>query len=81
MQRDLKSPGVVVTSSSPLSSRGQTTIPKTVREAAGLNAGDTLHFTVLTDGTIVIRAKNRSVRDIAIKLPKRRHVKAGQMNR
>jgi AbrB family looped-hinge helix DNA binding protein len=80
MKRELRLAGAVMSSSS-LSSRGQTTIPKSVREAAGLSAGDALHFTVLADGTIVVRRKNRSVRDIAIKPPKRRHVRVDQMSR
>ena len=68
-------------SSSSLSPRGQTTIPKIVREAAGLSPGDALHFTVLVDGTIIVRAKNRSVRDLAIKPRRRRHVTVDHMNR
>lgn len=64
-----------------LTSKGQTTIPRDVREAAGLKAGDRIHFTVLEDGTIILRVKNRSVRDLAIKPKPARHVTVGQMNR
>ena len=42
-------------SSATLTSKGQTTIPKNVRDAAGLRAGDTIHFTVLDDRTIIVR--------------------------
>ena len=70
-----------VMSSSSLSPRGQTTIPKNIREAAGLSPGDALHFTVLVDGTIIVRAKNRSVRDLGIKPRRRRRVTVDQMNR
>lgn len=64
-----------------LTSKGQATIPLEVRTAARLKAGDRIHFTVLTDGTIILRVKNRSIRDIAIKPPVRRRVSIGQMNR
>ena len=52
-----------------VTSKGQTTIPKDVRTAANLKSGDRIHFTVLEDGTIIVRVKNRSIRDIAIKIP------------
>ena len=68
-------------SSSTLTSKGQTTIPREIREAAGLQAGDRLHFTALQDGTIILRVKNRSVRDLAIKPKPARHVSVAQMNR
>ena len=64
-----------------VTSKGQTTIPKDVRAAANLKAGDRLHFTVLADGTILVRVKNRSIRDIAIKPPGGRRVSIAQMNR
>jgi len=64
-----------------ITSKGQTTIPKSVRDAAGLRAGDRIHFAVLPDGTIIVRAKTKSIRDIGIKLPTRRRVTIGQMNR
>lgn len=63
-----------------VTSKGQTTIPREVREAAGLKVGDRIHFTVLEDGTIVVRVKNQSIRDVAIK-PKRKHVSIESMNR
>jgi AbrB family looped-hinge helix DNA binding protein len=68
-------------SSSSLSNKGQTTIPKRVRDAAGLRAGDELHFTVLEDGAIIVRVKNRNVRDLTIRPRKRRHITIEQMNR
>ncbi len=64
-----------------VTSKGQTTIPKSVRDAAGLHAGDRIHFTVLEDGTIIVRVKNRSVRDLMLTPGKRRHVSVEQMNR
>ena len=64
-----------------LTSKGQTTIPLEVRTAAKLKAGDRIHFTVLTDGTIILRVKNRSIRDIAIKPRTRKRVSVEQMSR
>ena len=64
-----------------VTSKGQTTIPKDVRTAANLKPGDRIHFTVLEDGTIIVRVKNRSIRDIAVKPPRGKHVSVEQMNR
>jgi antitoxin PrlF len=68
-------------STATLTSKGQTTIPKDVRDAAGIKAGDLMHFTVLDDGTIIVRVKNRSLRDLAIKPPRRKHVAIEAMSR
>ena len=64
-----------------VTSKGQTTIPKSVRDAVGLRAGDRIHFTVLGDGTIIVRAKRRSVNDLAIRPPRGVKVRADDMNR
>ena len=66
---------------STLTSKGQTTIPREIREAAGLRTGDRLNFTVLADGTIILRVKNRSVRDLAVKPKPQRRVSVDEMNR
>jgi antitoxin PrlF len=68
-------------SHSTVTAKGQTTIPRDVRLAAGLRAGDRVHYTVLADGTIILRVKNRSVHDLAIKPRQVRHVSVEQMNR
>lgn len=64
-----------------ITSKGQTTIPKEVRAAANLKPGDRIHFAVLEDGTIILRVKNRSIRDIAFKPPGGKRVSIAQMNR
>jgi len=64
-----------------MTSKGQTTIPKPVRDAAGLQAGDKMNFTVIEDGTILVRVKNRGIRDLTIKTRKGRRVTVEQMNR
>jgi antitoxin PrlF len=64
-----------------VTSKGQTTIPKAVRAAANLKPGDRIHFTVLEDGTIIVRVKNRSIRDISFKPPGGKRVSIAQMTR
>jgi AbrB family looped-hinge helix DNA binding protein len=55
--------------SATVTSKEQTTIPKEVRDAAKLHSGDRIHFTVLEDGTILVRV--RSIRKLAVKPPDR----------
>jgi len=68
-------------SHSTVTAKGQTTIPKDVCMASGLRAGDRVHYTVLQDGTIILRVKNRGVRDLAVKPRQVRHVPVDQLNR
>jgi len=48
-------------SESTVTSKGQITIPAEIRRAMGLTAGERVVFTQLDDGTIVFRAKTRSI--------------------
>lgn len=48
-----------------LTSKGQTTIPKDIRDGLGMKPGDRMTFTLLTDGTVIMRAKNKSLADLA----------------
>jgi len=66
-----------------LTAKGQTTIPKEIRERLGLEAGDKLVFTVLSDGTVVMRAKTLRLRDLAGSLtrPGQPKVGIGEMKR
>jgi antitoxin PrlF len=48
-----------------LTSKGQVTIPIDVREALDLRPQDKLNFTVLPDGTVILRAKKRALEDMA----------------
>jgi AbrB family looped-hinge helix DNA binding protein len=66
---------------STVTAKGQTTIPGEVRRAVGLRPGDRIHYTVLEDGTIIARVKNRSVRDIAAKPRTTRHLPAEDLSR
>jgi AbrB family looped-hinge helix DNA binding protein len=52
-------------STATMTSKGQTTIPKDIRDGLGLKPKDKLHFTLLPDGTVVMRAKKRSILDLA----------------
>ena len=44
-----------------LTTKGQTTIPKEIRDGLGLQPGDQMTFTLLSNGTVVMRAKTKSV--------------------
>ena len=52
-------------STATLTSKGQTTIPKDIRDALGLQASDELNFTLLPDRTVIMRAKTKSIADLA----------------
>src|SRR5690606_16341502 len=47
-----------------ITSKGQVTIPVEVRRALGLNPQDKVTFTPMPDGTVVLRAKTKSVMDL-----------------
>ena len=47
-----------------ITSKGQVTIPADIRKAMGLSAGERVIFTQLDDGTIVFRAKRRSILEL-----------------
>ena len=54
-----------MTTDATLTSKGQTTIPKQIRDSLGLRAGDRMTFTLMPDGTVVMRVKTKSVMDLA----------------
>lgn len=53
---------------STLTSKGQTTIPKDIRDSLGMKPGDRMTFTMLPDGTVLMRVKNKSVMNVAGRL-------------
>lgn len=53
---------------STLTSKGQTTIPKEIRDSLGLQPGQRMTFTLMPDGTVLMRAKNKSIMDAAGRL-------------
>jgi antitoxin PrlF len=54
---------------STITSKGQTTIPKDVRDRLNWRAGDRIEF-IIRDDTVVIHAASRDVRDLKGFLPK-----------
>ena len=44
-----------------LTSKGQTTIPKEIRDSLGMKPGDRMTFTLMPDGTVVMRVKRKSI--------------------
>ncbi len=49
-----------------LTTRGRVTLPKELRVAANLQPGDRIQFTVLADGTIIVRPKKNGIRDLPV---------------
>ena len=49
---------------STVTSKGQITIPKVVREALHLEVGDKVYFDVKPDGTVVLMARNEPVESL-----------------
>ncbi len=47
-----------------LTTKGQTTIPKDVREGLQLQPQDKLNFTLLPDGTVIMRTKKRALTEL-----------------
>ena len=47
-----------------LSSKGQVTIARDVRERLGLQAGDKMAWSLLSNGTVVVRSKTRRLVDL-----------------
>ena len=48
-----------------LTSKGQTTIPKPIRDSLGMKAGDRMTFTLMPDGVVLLRVKNKRIADLA----------------
>ena len=69
-------------SESTITTKGQTTVPQPIREALQTQPGTRLTWNVLPDGTIVVRAKNKSILDMAgmVKVPKGKRVSVQDMN-
>lgn len=67
---------------STITAKGQTTVPADIRALAHAKPGTRLVWSVLADGTILVRAKSQSVKDLAgmFKVPKGRSVLIEDMN-
>ncbi len=68
---------------STLTSKGQTTIPLAIREGLAMKPGDKMTFTLLPDGTVLMRVKNKSVMAAAGRLRRkgRKPVSLDQLSR
>ena len=54
-----------------LTSKGQTTIPKEIRDSLRIQEGDRMTFTLLPNGTVLMRVKNKSVLVVGGRLQKK----------
>lgn len=72
-----------MTTAATLTSKGQTTIPKEIRDSLGMKPGDQMTFTLMPDGTVVMRVKRKSIMELAGVLHKkgRKPVSIAQMSR
>lgn len=57
-----------MTAEATLTSKGQTTIPREIREGLRMKPGDRMTFTLLPDGTVLLRVKNKSAMNVAGRL-------------
>jgi antitoxin PrlF len=48
-----------------MTTKGQVTVPREIRDRLGLKSGDKMAFTMLSDGTVVMRPKTRRLADLA----------------
>ena len=69
-------------SESTITAKGQTTVPRQVREQLGAGPGTRLVWHVMPDGSLIVRAKTLSVLDLAgsLKSPKGKRVSIDDMN-
>lgn len=47
-----------------MTSKGQTIIPKDIRDGLGLRPKDQINFIMMADGTVIMRAKKRSITEL-----------------
>ena len=63
-----------------VTSKGQVTIPKEIRDACHIKAGTELLFIHQPDGTITVRPRTRDLRDMIGMLKATRHATIEDMN-
>ncbi len=67
--------------STTLTSKGQVTIPKVVRDELGLREGDRVAFRILEDGKVVVEPETIDLLDLkGILKPSRKGVTIGEMD-
>jgi AbrB family looped-hinge helix DNA binding protein len=69
-------------SESTLTRKGQTTVPQPIRDALHAQPGTKLQWNLMPDGTIIVRAKTKSLLDLAgmLQAPKGKKVSIEDMN-
>jgi AbrB family looped-hinge helix DNA binding protein len=60
-----------MTTDATLTSKGQTTIPKEIRDSLGMKPGDRMTFTLMADGTVIMRVKTKNIMELAGMLHKK----------
>ena len=60
-----------MTTAATLTSKGQTTIPKEIRDSLGIKPGDRITFTLMPDATVLMRVKTKRAADLAGLLQKK----------
>lgn len=67
---------------STITAKGQTTVPANVRALVQAKPGTRLVWSVMPDGTIIVRAKTKSVLAMAgmLKAPRGRRISVEEMN-
>ena len=72
-----------MTADATLTSKGQTTIPKEIRDELGIKPGDRMTFTLMPDSTVIMRVKNKRINELAGTLHKkgRKPVPVEQLSR
>lgn len=67
---------------STITAKGQTTVPADIRTQVQAKPGTRLVWSVMPDGTIIVRAKSKSILEMAgmLKAPKGKHVSVEEMN-
>jgi AbrB family looped-hinge helix DNA binding protein len=72
-----------MTTDATLTSKGQTTIPKEIRDELGMKPGDRMTFTLMPDSTVVMRVKSKNLTELAGSLYKkgRKPVPVEQLSR
>jgi antitoxin PrlF len=65
-----------------LTTKGQVTIPKEVRDHLGVDTGDRLSFVVQDDGTVIVKPITRHVRELGglLHRPGQRPVTTNEMD-
>ena len=67
---------------STITAKGQTTVPRQIRERIGATAGTRLVWYVMPNGGLIVRAKNKSLLTLAgsLKAPKGKRISVADMN-